>query len=63
MISEDDMKLFITETEELIKKTEDDIQKIESNPKDINPIQSLFFYFHTLKCMTAMVGFENFLLN
>ena len=59
MISEDDMKLFITETEELIQKTEDEIQKIENNPKDITPIQNLFFNFHTLKSMTALIGFEN----
>ena len=59
MISQDDMKLFISETEDLILKTEGEILKIEQNPKALKPIQNLFYTFHTLKGLTAMAGFNN----
>ena len=59
MTSKDDMKLFISEAEDLIQKTEDEILLIEENPKALKPIQELFFTFHTLKGLTAMAGFEN----
>ncbi|MFX0072152.1 MAG: Hpt domain-containing protein, partial [Candidatus Hermodarchaeota archaeon] len=59
MASKEDMKLFISETEDLIQKTEDEVLKLESNPKDPKPIQELYFTFHTLKGLTAMAGFEN----
>jgi len=53
------MKLFVSETEELILKTEGEILKIEQNPKALKPIQNLFYTFHTLKGLTAMAGFNN----
>ncbi|MFX1568811.1 MAG: chemotaxis protein CheW [Promethearchaeota archaeon] len=59
MSSKDDIKLFISEAEDLIQKTEDEILKLEENPKDLKPIQELFFTFHALKGLTAMAGFEN----
>ncbi|KKK42815.1 MAG: Chemotaxis protein CheA [Candidatus Lokiarchaeum sp. GC14_75] len=59
MATNDDIKLFISEAEDLIQKTEDEIFKLEENPKDSKPIQGLFFTFHTLKGLTAMAGFEN----
>ncbi len=59
MISQDDMKLFVSETEDLILKTEGEILKIEQNPKALKPIQNLFYTFHTLKGLTAMAGFNN----
>lgn len=59
MASNDDIKLFISEAEDLIQKTEDEILKIEENPENPKPIQELFFTFHTLKGLTAMAGFEN----
>jgi len=55
----DDMKLFISEADDLIQKTEDEILNLEENPKDSKPIQELFFTFHSLKGLTAMAGFEN----
>lgn len=59
MISQDDMKLFVSETEDLILQTEGEILKIEQNPKALEPIQNLFYTFHTLKGLTAMAGFNN----
>jgi two-component system chemotaxis sensor kinase CheA len=53
------MKLFISEAEDLIQKTEDEILIIEENPKALKPVQELFFTFHTLKGLTAMAGFDN----
>jgi two-component system chemotaxis sensor kinase CheA len=55
----DDIKLFISEAEDLIQKTEDEILNLEENPENPKPIQELFFTFHTLKGLTAMAGFEN----
>ena len=59
MSSKDDMKLFVSEAEDLIQKTEDNILIIEENPKDLKPVQELFFTFHALKGLTAMAGFDN----
>ena len=59
MSSNDDMKLFISESEDLIQKTEESILYLEENPSDLKPVQELFFTFHTLKGLTAMAGFEN----
>jgi len=59
LISQDDMKLFVSETEDLILQTEGEILKIEQNPKALEPIQNLFYTFHTLKGLTAMAGFNN----
>ncbi len=59
MSSKDDIKLFISEAEDLIQKTEDEILTLEENPNNSKPIKELFFTFHTLKGLTAMVGFDN----
>ena len=59
MSSKDDIKLFISEAEDLIQKTEDEILKLEENPKNSKPFKELFFTFHALKGLTAMAGFEN----
>jgi two-component system chemotaxis sensor kinase CheA len=53
------MKLFVSEAEDLINKTEDEILNIEENPDDLKPVEGLFFTFHTLKGLTAMAGFDN----
>ena len=58
-VSAEDIKLFISESEDLIQKTEDEIFKIEEKPDDVKPIQELYFTFHTLKGLTAMAGFDN----
>ncbi|MFW9772789.1 MAG: chemotaxis protein CheA [Candidatus Heimdallarchaeota archaeon] len=59
MATNDDIKLFISEAEDLIQRTEDEILYLEENPQNPKPIQELFFTFHTLKGLTAMAGFEN----
>ena len=59
MASVDDMKLFVSEADDLIQKTEEEILKLEENPSNPKPVQELFFTFHTLKGLTAMAGFEN----
>jgi len=59
MASKEDMQLFINESEDLIQKVEDEVLKLEENPRNEKPIQELFFAFHTLKGLTAMAGFNN----
>ncbi|MCK4379898.1 MAG: chemotaxis protein CheA [Candidatus Lokiarchaeota archaeon] len=59
MSSKDDIKLFISEAEDLLQKTEDEILSLEENPENSKPIKELFFTFHTLKGLTAMAGFDN----
>ncbi len=59
MSSKEDINLFISEAEDLIQKTEEEIFNFEENTEDLKPIQALFFTFHTLKGLTAMAGFEN----
>lgn len=59
MSSKDDMKLFISEAEDLIQKTEEAILLLEENPENPKPVKELFFTFHTLKGLTAMAGFDN----
>ncbi len=57
-ISKDDIKLFISEAEDLIQKVEDEIFKLEKNPNETKPKQELYFAFHTLKGLTAMAGLD-----
>jgi len=57
--SKDDIKLFISESEDLIQKTEEEVLSFEENPENSKPIKELFFTFHTLKGLTAMAGFDN----
>ncbi|GAG77712.1 unnamed protein product, partial [marine sediment metagenome] len=59
MASKEDMKLFFSETEDLIQTIEDNVLILEENPRDNKPIQMLFFAFHTLKGLTAMVNLNN----
>jgi two-component system, chemotaxis family, sensor kinase CheA len=59
MTSEEDLKLFISEAEELLQKVEFQILELEENPENNKPIKELYFAFHTLKGLTAMVGLEN----
>ncbi len=59
MASKEDIQLFINESEDLIQKVEDEVLKLEENPRNKKPVQELFFAFHTLKGLTAMAGFEN----
>ena len=57
-ISKDDLKLFISEAEDLIQKVEDEIFKLEEDPNNSKPKQELYFAFHTLKGLVAMAGLD-----
>ncbi|MGV9172014.1 MAG: ATP-binding protein, partial [Promethearchaeia archaeon] len=59
MPSEEDLKLFTSEAEDLVQKVEDQILKLEENPDEREPIKELYFAFHSLKGLTAMVGLNN----
>ena len=59
MSSGDDVKLFLSESEELVQKIEESILKLEENPDNRKAIQDLFFAFHTLKGLTGMGGLPN----
>ncbi len=59
MISDKDMKLFYSEAEDLIQKIEDNLLLLEENPKNSKPVQELFYVYHTLKGLTAMVNLDN----
>lgn len=53
------MKLFYSEAEDLIQKIENNLLILEENPENNKPIQELFYVYHTLKGLTAMVSLEN----
>lgn len=57
---EKDFDLFVKEAEEIIRKIEDSVLNLEENFKDNDPVEKLYFAFHNLKGMTAMVGLDNF---
>jgi two-component system chemotaxis sensor kinase CheA len=59
MASKEDLKLFFSEAEDLIQNIEDNVLLFEKNPRNDKPIQNLFFIYHTLKGMTAMIGLDN----
>lgn len=59
MISDKDMKLFYSEAEDLIQKIEDNLLLLEENPENPKPVQELFYVYHTLKGLTAMVNLDN----
>ncbi len=59
MVANEDMKLFFSETEDLLQKIEDSTLKLEENPRNDQEIQNLYFAFHTIKGLVAMVGLEN----
>ncbi len=59
MASNEDMKIFLSETEDLVQTIEDNVLNLEENPDNKKAIQNLYFTFHTLKGMTAMVGLDN----
>ncbi|MFX0101053.1 MAG: chemotaxis protein CheA [Candidatus Hodarchaeota archaeon] len=59
MASNEDLKLFVSEAEENIQKIEDALLELENDPKSEQPIENMFFAFHSLKGLTAMVGLGN----
>ncbi|MHA1660201.1 MAG: hypothetical protein ACTSUT_13890 [Promethearchaeota archaeon] len=61
MVSEEEKNLFISETEGLIKKIEEEIIKLEKEPTIFKPIQELFFVFNGLTGLIKMINLENVL--
>ena len=59
MTSKEDLELFTSEAEDLVQKIENQILKLEKNPDNNEPIKELYFAFHSLKGLTAMVGLDN----
>jgi two-component system chemotaxis sensor kinase CheA len=59
MVSDEDIKLFVNEAEDLLQKVEFQILELEEHPDSNKPLKELYFAFHTLKGLTAMVGLEN----
>jgi len=59
MVSKDDLKLFISEADDYTQKIEDSIFKLEKDPSNKDSVQNMFFAFHSLKGMTAMIGLNN----
>jgi len=58
MISQDDMKLFFSEADDLLQKIEESILDLEENPKNDKSVQDLLFSFHTMKGLVGMAGLE-----
>ncbi len=58
MASKDDIKLFVSETEDHVQRVEDAVLKMEENPADTKLIETLFFAFHSLKGLSALMGLE-----
>jgi len=59
MISEDEFKMFIAESEALLYRGEEQVLKFEENPKDSEPIQELYYSFYSLKGYSSNIGLDN----
>jgi two-component system chemotaxis sensor kinase CheA len=55
-ISDDEMPIFLAETEDQLQVLEEGLVRIEHEPEDIDLIQGLFRAAHTLKGMAGMIG-------
>lgn len=54
--SAEDIKVFLDEAEELIQLMEEDILRLEREPRDMDALQDLFRAAHTLKGSSATLG-------
>lgn len=59
MFSNEEIKMFIYETENHIKKSERELLKFEENPKDKKPLEQLYYSFQALKALSPMLGLTN----
>lgn len=61
-IFDDEMKeiveSFIIETKELLDKLDNDLLQIEKRPNDVELLNSIFRYVHTIKGTSSFIGFE-----
>ncbi len=53
------LEIFFTETEDLIKTSEESLLRLESAPEAGPDLEELFRAIHTLKSGSAMVGFDH----
>lgn len=53
------LNVFIDESKEHLQSMNDNMLQLEQNPQDITIIQSMFRSAHTLKGMSATMGFED----
>ncbi len=56
-ISQDELKVFLEETEEQIELLDNDIVRMEKEPDNDELIQEIFRAAHTVKGSSAMVGY------
>ncbi|GAG34212.1 unnamed protein product, partial [marine sediment metagenome] len=59
MVSEEEISLFLGETNGLITKIEEDIIKLEKNPGNSKPIQELFYVFNGLTRIIKILNLDN----
>ncbi len=61
-IFDDEMKeiveSFIVETKELLEKLDNDLVELEKRPDDLELLNAIFRYVHTIKGTSSFIGFE-----
>jgi len=61
-IFDDEMKeiveSFIVETKELLEKLDNDLVELEKRPEDLEILNAIFRYVHTIKGTSSFIGFE-----
>ena len=53
------LQIFFSETEDLLKSSEESLLTLESTPESTSDVEQLFRSVHTIKSGAAMVGFMN----
>ncbi|WP_255311272.1 chemotaxis protein CheA [Candidatus Kryptonium thompsonii] len=49
---------FIVETKELLEKLDNDLVELEKRPEDLEILNAIFRYVHTIKGTSSFIGFE-----
>ena len=53
------LSMFIDESKEHLQSLNENLLNLESNPQDISIVHNIFRSAHTLKGMSATMGFED----
>src|SRR5690606_1674801 len=53
------LSMFIDESNDHLQALNDNLMRLESSPEDISIVQDIFRSAHTLKGMSATIGFED----
>src|SRR5690606_7108291 len=53
------LSMFIDESNDHLQALNDNLMRLESSPEDISIVQDIFRSAHTLKGMSATMGFED----